>query len=434
MPAPAFLSRLQRVTSSGKFISEIDGLRFISIATVLLFHINQHPFFYQLGHRVSAGERVVVQTLLGQGFHGVELFFVISGFILSLPFASHFLNGKPNVRLGEYYLRRLTRLEPPYILCLIVLFALAVVVKGADSGALFPHLLASLGYLHNVMYGHESLVNGVAWSLEIEIQFYLLVPVLTMIFAVRNTLIRRSIIVGVGALAMAFQWFVVGSYPVLSLTLLNYLQCFMIGFLLADVFLVEWRGQPVRSARWDIVSLLGWPLLLVNCNLPEESRSVLAIPQGAFLHALLFPPLTFALYCAAFRGKYTNRFVTSPWIVTVGGMCYTIYLFHNFIIGGAMRITTRLLPEGSYAVTFLLHSVVIIPAILAFCTMYYLLIERPCMDKRWPQKFASKLALFAVPRHAPQAAVLRQPVVPGTSVSRRRRMSSRFFPRKGPLL
>lgn len=390
MTARALFSRLRRVTSSGKFISEIDGMRFIAIGTVILFHINAHPFFGELSLRAPAGERAVMDILLRQGFRGVELFFAISGFILALPFASHFLKGKSKIRLREYFLRRVTRLEPPYILCMIGLFALAVVAKGADAAALFPHLLASLGYLHNLIYAQESWVNGVAWSLEIEIQFYLLVPLLTMMFAVRNTALRRMIIVGVAAAAVACQQMLFAPVPVLSLTVLNYLQFFMVGFLLADVYLVGWNERPGRGPAWDVASVLIWPILFLVWNLPEASLSVVSIPQGALLEAVLFPVLTFSLYCAVFRGTLTNRLFTSPWIVTIGGMCYTIYLLHNYIIGGAMRLTTFLMPSGPYALTFVLHSLVVIPAILAVSTVYYVLIEQPCMDRRWLQKLASK--------------------------------------------
>ena len=81
------------------------------------------------------------------GYHGVELFFIISGFILAMPFAAHHLKGQRPVALGPYYLRRLTRLEPPYMLCMALLFVALVAFRGRDAGQLAPHLGASLLYL-----------------------------------------------------------------------------------------------------------------------------------------------------------------------------------------------------------------------------------------------------------------------------------------------
>ena len=90
--------------------------------------------------------------------------------------------------LKQYLLRRLTRLEPPYLICLLLFFALQVLVKGRSAHALAPHLAASLVYLHDLIYAAESPINNVAWSLEVEVQFYL-------IYALSLPWIRR---IGVG--------------------------------------------------------------------------------------------------------------------------------------------------------------------------------------------------------------------------------------------
>ena len=56
--------------------------------------------------------------------------------------------------------------------------AAAIAATGAARAPLLPHLLASLGYVHNIVYGVPSTINVVAWSLEIEVQFYILAPAL----------------------------------------------------------------------------------------------------------------------------------------------------------------------------------------------------------------------------------------------------------------
>src|SRR5205807_233343 len=113
------------------------------------------------------------------GWAGVQLFFAISGFILALPFAAHRLLGEKPVDLGKYFRRRLTRLEPPYILSLLGTFAFGLLISHQLSWAANgKHLLASLVYMHNLAFGHESYISTVAWTLEIEVQFYCLVPLL----------------------------------------------------------------------------------------------------------------------------------------------------------------------------------------------------------------------------------------------------------------
>jgi peptidoglycan/LPS O-acetylase OafA/YrhL len=190
--AGRFLAHISRETSSGRFIPEMDGLRFAAIGMVILFHLSGYLIakspFYGTAHPPSdwLAQAAVV------GFRGVELFFVISGFILGLPFAAHYLKGTAPVSLRKYYLRRLTRLEPPYIVALLLLFVLAVGIEGARPASFYPHLAASLFYLHSLIYGTFSPAMGVAWSLEIEVQFYMLVPLLTLLFAIRSRTLRRS--------------------------------------------------------------------------------------------------------------------------------------------------------------------------------------------------------------------------------------------------
>src|SRR5690242_3192979 len=133
------LVRLSRETSSGRFIPEMDGLRFVAIAMVVLFHLNGYltakassPEYASAAHSDLLSHAALV------GFHGVELFFMISGFILGLPFAAHHLAGTLPVSLPKYYLRRLTRLEPPYFVIVFALLALSLVMHKPVT-ALIPH-------------------------------------------------------------------------------------------------------------------------------------------------------------------------------------------------------------------------------------------------------------------------------------------------------
>ena len=323
------LSHISRETSSGRFIPEMDGLRFMAIGMVILFHLNGYLFAKSpLYHVALPNNDWLAQTAL-VGFRGVELFFVISGFILGLPFAARYLKGTTPVNLRKYYLRRLTRLEPPYIIALLLLFFLAVAFKGKPPVSFYPHLGASLFYLHSLVYGTLSPAMGVAWSLEIEVQFYMLVPLLTLFFAIKSPAIRRSSMVILILAVLAAQALFLHHTPRASLSILAYVQFFLIGFLLADVFLANWDEAPQRNLAWDLVALAGWPLLFV-------------ILHSHILAHWLFPAWIFLLYCAAFRGTFFNRFFSNRWITAIGGMCYSIYLLHYEVISAVGRHTMRL--------------------------------------------------------------------------------------------
>jgi peptidoglycan/LPS O-acetylase OafA/YrhL len=169
--------RLRRVTSSGSYVPQIDGLRFVAIFLVIIYHSAARGLKYY--EPQGAGELAVVKYLpMGQA--GVELFFFISGLIIAYPF----LSGKPP-SLGNFYKRRLLRLEPPYMITLLLCF-LALGVLGLKPEAapqfaqqqepLWQSFLTSIFYLNGTLYGTAPRLNPPLWSLEIEIFFYLLAP------------------------------------------------------------------------------------------------------------------------------------------------------------------------------------------------------------------------------------------------------------------
>src|ERR1700730_9322603 len=181
-----FLEKFRRVTASTNYQPEIDGLRFLALfLVVVIMHVIHYVnvAFYK-GQWV---QNKYWYTFVTDAGTGVGLFFVISGFILSLPFAQMYLKREKKVDLKRYYLRRLTRLEPPYIVVLIILFIAEVYLLNKYSfNYLLPHFFASLFYVHNLVYHEVSKILPVAWSLEVEVQFYILAPLLCCIFLIRK--------------------------------------------------------------------------------------------------------------------------------------------------------------------------------------------------------------------------------------------------------
>ena len=368
------LARLCRQTSSGRFIPEIDGLRFIAIGLVVLYHL-QGVVAGRLGLNDAEVSSDWLLRIGQHGDRGVQLFFAISGFILGLPFAAHRLAGGPRVNLRQYFWRRVTRLEPPYFVSMLLVFAGAVLIGGRSATALAPHLAASLAYLHNAIYGVASTVNGVAWSLEIEVQFYILVPALAALFAVRGRLPRRALVAALAVALMTAQWYTLSPYGPQRLALSIYAaaQYFLVGFLLADVYVVDWGMRPRSEWRWDLVSLVGWPLAWW-------------LWRDRWLPHLFFPGVIFILYCAAFRGVAVRAFLRNRWIATIGGMCYTIYLLHFAVIAAFERVLAWVPSTGRPSGDLVVHALLVLPPLLVVCAGFFALVERPCMDKDWPRR------------------------------------------------
>jgi peptidoglycan/LPS O-acetylase OafA/YrhL/SAM-dependent methyltransferase len=372
-PRPSISHRLtrpfSRVTSSGFFLPQIDGLRFVAILAVFLFHLG---IFVKAKSPASPGAGwadALLGHVIDKGDLGVQLFFVISGFILALPFAAHFLEGRPRGRLGSYYLRRLTRLEPPYFINLALIVTLLVFVNHRPAGELLPNLFASAGYVSYLTMGHPSLINSVAWSLEVEVQFYLLAPILSLVFCIGSASARRATIFAAMLAGVILQQ----GLGFTEKTLLGNLQYFMAGFFLCDLYLSRWKRNLSARWGWDIGALLAWIAMGAAHRL------------GA-AWAWSLPVLILIAYCGAFRGAIFAKVLGNPWPATIGGMCYTIYLYHYFLISLAGRFTAHWLPTASYPLAVLVQFFLITPIVLAGCAVLFVIFERPFMNPEWPAR------------------------------------------------
>jgi peptidoglycan/LPS O-acetylase OafA/YrhL len=323
----AFLGRkLSRVTSSGTFIPEIDGLRFIAILAVVILHAT-----YQGLQNLQGGSAVPLPAdwaansgnflirLFSGGWVGVQVFFVISGFILALPFARQHLTGGPKVSIRRYFSRRVTRIEPPYFICLTV----ALLIRTQGRRALLPHYFAGLGYLHQIVFHHRNPLLVPAWSLEVEVFFYLLAPWLCSVFLVRQTWVRRGVL---AAFLLTYSnWAVTGvisARSVLDYTLAAALQFFVAGMLLADLYVggVFQRGRGlIWSVMWDLAAIGGIAGLVYSTAWEEWELYWLS------------PIFIMLLVGGAFQGAVLNRLMRLEAVTVVGGMCYSIYLWHTIV-------------------------------------------------------------------------------------------------------
>jgi peptidoglycan/LPS O-acetylase OafA/YrhL len=73
-------------------------------------------------------------------------------------------------------------------------------------------------------------------------------------------------------------------------------------------------------------------------------------------------------------------------LTSIGGMCYSIYLIHVIFISGIGNVSVSWQVSSNFLATFLFQLLVILPIVLLASTIFFVLIEKPCMDKDWPKK------------------------------------------------
>ncbi len=151
-----------------------------------------------------------VEVMVKNGYLGVDLFFAITGFLLVLPWLRHAQDSLPAPAALPFYRRRLARIVPAYWVQLAFLFFLFVpLLRGIEWWRLdFWFLLYNLGahatFLHYTtpLSSASLVINGALWTLALEMQWYLLLPLAAPLFA-RRPWVTSAILV---ALSLGWRW------------------------------------------------------------------------------------------------------------------------------------------------------------------------------------------------------------------------------------
>jgi len=359
---------LKRVTTSSSLIPEIDGLRFLAIIPVIFQHYSERIIKY-----TGESNSNIIAKVLSNGHVGVYLFFAISGFILALPFGKFKLQNGPEIPLKKYYIRRLTRLEPPYIITMSLFFLVLIFIQNQDFINLLPHFVASLLYIHRIVYGEWTPINPPAWTLEVEVQFYLLTPVFALLyFSIKDKFLRRGLIV----LTIVLKVILTNMTTILDnfyLTLPYLIEFFSIGILLADLYLSDKDNQNKNHGLlYDVITLISIVVLFSSWTWNKN-----LIWKFVFLTSL------FLTIFSCFRSHYVKKFFQSPWITAIGGMCYTIYLLHLGLAEFYVKILFHLNPSQEYLTAFCLGLLPFLILIFIVSVIFFKLIEQPCMNPKW---------------------------------------------------
>jgi peptidoglycan/LPS O-acetylase OafA/YrhL len=365
--------RLQRITTNQLYFPEIDGIRFLAIILVIFFHAYGYFLERNAGAFADAGAYPLVDELLKGGNRGVQLFFVLSGFILCLPFAHFYINNGKKVDIKKYYLRRVTRLEPPYFIAMISLFILMIAMKMYTFSTLFPNLLASLAYLHNIFFNDGPFITVVAWSLEIEIQFYLMAPLLFKVLGL-PVATRRSILTSAIFLFVFLQEYL----PLSVHFIYDHIQYFLAGILLADLYVSNAAPKLLKSGWMGPLALVLFAILLY---LPFKTE---------FYAKLTMPLLILAFYLLALKNDVVKKVFSYKMIPIIGGMCYSIYLLHYPLVSVLGRLTMGIKLTSYYLPNLLLQLVILTIPVLMISAVYYYFIERPFMSSKWLDKLMKK--------------------------------------------
>lgn len=381
-------------TGTGR-VGNLDVLRAVAAFAVLAGHA------YVLSGRVVPlrAERWY-DVLLLTGGSGVWLFFAISGYVISKPFIDRLVSGRPLPELVPYALKRSLRIFPLYWVTLTAVIAVA----GAGITA-FWHYPVHYALLHNLVPGRQGSIFSVAWTLTLELLFYIAVPILAL--ALRRwggavsaerlaTLVSGSFMasvlftVGAGMSGTDLDggvW-LRGSLPAMW-------QMFCPGILLAIAPHLEvgsWRRVVVEWPKSRAALAVGAVALGVAVVLATLAPRRFGIEWYQVFNDAARPFFALAfgiLIAAAMRSRPWGRGRTR-FILHLGLVSYGVYLLHAVLIELLLGPAQQLLPlprEGLLA--YIVHLMLLAGLTTLVATASWRFFEQPfirlagTLSERW---------------------------------------------------
>lgn len=383
----------RRISQAGELRSaRIESLRALAALAVLLGHTFGHAHDYDPTETLATFSD---RALLGGGF-GVYLFFALSGYLLFGPFARRDFDGGDSIDLRRYAMNRAVRILPLYY---VVVVAVLVIQEGGGTlGQWWKFLL----FAENFSIETVGQINGVLWSLVVELHFYLLLPVLALVIGRLSggSLVRgMAILLALGAASYAWRAHAVvggdGAAAVLWRYSLPTTFFFFISGMSLALIRIAWerrrpgwlRGPLAWSGAWLTASAVLWALVLddygrewavAGASFLMVGACVLPLRAGVAVRALEWRPLA-----------------------VVGVASYSLYLWHVPVLNVLVQ------PWLLDGVPFGVLLAVALPVCVAVALVSYRVVEAPFLRLR--RRWAT-----SAPAHAPSgvAAGDTQPAPP----------------------
>ena len=325
--------------SIGQRLEGVDVLRGLAILFVLLNHVNMRLRFARVPYTEGLPEQLVA-SLAWNGQRGVQIFFAVSGFLITATSVRRW-GGLSNVSLKGFYLMRLARIAPLLLLILGVLSGLHLAqvehfVVPAKTGGLGRALLAALTFHVNVLEARRGYLPGnwdILWSLSVEEMFYLFFPVVARLFGRGKLFI--ALLLGFVALGpFARTVFALGNETWKEYSYLGGMDAIALGCLTALVVSrVQFPRNILRTAGAFGVALLVFSLCFSlqgeAWGLGRTGLDMTLIAVGACL-----------VIAAAAQSKWKGPRIISP-LLKLGERSYEVYLTHMFVVFGAFGFFVR---------------------------------------------------------------------------------------------
>ena len=345
----------------------LDGIRALAVVLVVGYHAWPGTF--------RGGEL------------GVEVFFVLSGFLITWVVLDEFHTGGA-IRLGDFYVRRAVRLLPALWVLLAAYLAAAVIAPPVPRPAMLRSTVVAAGYGTGwaLALGYPvALGLGHLWSLAVEEQFYLLWPLVLVVVLRRHDTRRLPAVAALGALASValreLLWRHGAPFARVYFGFDTRCSSLLIGCALGSALAAGWGEELLRRAGTLAGPAAAAALLLVWSVVRDVPRLPGASPDAAFALAGLASAVII-LWVVASDGSGAARWLDHPVAVYVGRRSYGIYLWHYTVL----VLVRAWWPGGGETATLLA-----VAAAVAFAHLSYRWVEQPA--QAWRRRRAGSVLI-----------------------------------------
>lgn len=321
-------------------LKALDGIRGVAVLAVMLAHFNRFlPW---------VGVLVPFKVLVTYGVIGVDLFFVLSGFLIT----GILLETKAAVNyFTAFYARRFLRIFPIYYATLAVIFSVAALYPSIPNvpppGQRWLYFVYLCNWIPFWTHSWPPNVVGHFWSLAVEEQFYLVWPVCVLFLSARG-LFKAAVGISLGSLLLRCVWvWHSGATSALLLGTLTRMDTLLIGAIAALMYQRVGRLAPPRSLnRIAVVALSLFAAGIVIATWHRDTQAAFGFIGGVGYTLLAIGFAALVLGAALGEGKRNSvqRFFSWPLLRRVGKYSYGMYVYHVPILGLLQLVVLSRLP------------------------------------------------------------------------------------------
>ncbi len=321
---------------SATYIPALDGLRVIAVMLVILFHYWQQSWLEYSFMIPVINQRFTLIPLITTGYFGVELLFVLSGFGLYYPVA---MSQNKRLEIKTYANKRFARIFPSFALCVIVSSLVRFDVF-RNWGTFFDSLFWQLSFLspfHQRWFTAD--FNSALWTMPTEVHFYLLLPLIILLFRKRPYLAT-----GVAFfISECWSWYVRLNNFDRHLLLMHknqlpgMLNCFVGGMLAAHI-LSELKNSLTQEQKEKFAPAFSFGMLLCAmfyiwlCVWTNSIRyNINSMDHELMMRSTFAVAIVGMVVCSGMAGKSIQWLLGNKLMKFISGISYQLYLWHFLI-------------------------------------------------------------------------------------------------------